>query len=134
MNLLSAIIWIPFIAALALALVPRSLVVVMRAGAVAATFLSAVLAVILFLAFQRGAPGYFCEQQIPWVDRLGISFHIGVDGLNIGLILMGAIVAFAAACASWEIQDRQKGAAQENRECMPASRIDRLSLGVRGRQ
>jgi hypothetical protein len=33
-----------------------------------------------------------------------------------------------------EIQDRQKGAAQENRECMPTSRIDRLLSGVCGRQ
>jgi NADH-quinone oxidoreductase subunit M len=31
-----------------------------------------------------------------------------VDGLNVGLILMGAIVAFAAALCSWEIQTREK--------------------------
>jgi NADH-quinone oxidoreductase subunit M len=47
-------------------------------------------------------------QRIGWVDSLGISYHVGADGVNIGLILMGAIVAFAAACASWEIQERQK--------------------------
>jgi NADH-quinone oxidoreductase subunit M len=33
---------------------------------------------------------------------------VGVDGLNVGLILMGAIVAFAAALASWEIGEREK--------------------------
>ena len=31
-----------------------------------------------------------------------------MDGLNVGLILMGAIVAFAAACCSWEIKTREK--------------------------
>ncbi len=31
-----------------------------------------------------------------------------MDGLNVGLILMGAIVAFAAACACWEIREREK--------------------------
>jgi NADH-quinone oxidoreductase subunit M len=31
-----------------------------------------------------------------------------VDGLNAGLILMGAVVAFAAACCSFEIQSREK--------------------------
>ena len=36
------------------------------------------------------------------------SYHVGVDGINVGLILMGAIVAFAAACVSWEIKDREK--------------------------
>jgi NADH-quinone oxidoreductase subunit M len=42
------------------------------------------------------------------VESLGISFFVGVDGINLGLIVMGAIVAFAAACVSWEIEDRTK--------------------------
>src|SRR5260221_2747134 len=108
MTILSYIICLPFLAALALALVPRSFSVVMRAGAVAATFLSALLAVIMCLAFQKNALGYQFVDQIAWVESLKISYHVGVDGINVGLILMGAIVAFAAACVSWEIQDRQK--------------------------
>src|SRR6185436_15282205 len=61
-------------------------------------------------------PGHICFHgagawgfpPVSWVDTLGISYHVGADGLNIGLIFMGAVVAFAAACASWEIQERQK--------------------------
>src|SRR5205823_14373195 len=41
-------------------------------------------------------------------DGLGIHCRLGVDGINVGLILMGAIVAFAAACVSWEIKEREK--------------------------
>jgi len=108
MTILSYIICLPLLAALGLALVPRSFSVVMRAGAIAVTFLSALLAVIMFLAFQKDAPGYQFVDQIAWVESLKISYHVGVDGINVGLILMGAIVAFAAACVSWEIQDRQK--------------------------
>jgi NADH:ubiquinone oxidoreductase subunit 5 (subunit L)/multisubunit Na+/H+ antiporter MnhA subunit len=54
------------------------------------------------------ADGYRFVQQIPWVDSLGISYHVGVDGLERRLILMGAIVAFAATLCSWEIQTREK--------------------------
>src|SRR6185503_3186073 len=42
------------------------------------------------------------------VDSLGLSYYVGVDGINVGLVLMAAVVAFAAACVSWEIKDRQK--------------------------
>jgi NADH-quinone oxidoreductase subunit M len=91
-----------------LAFVPRSLKVVMRGLAIAATLLSALLALKLFIAFKSGATGYQFEQIIPWVSSLGISYHVGVDGINVGLVLMGAIVAFAAACVSWEIQTREK--------------------------
>src|SRR5205085_7019263 len=46
--------------------------------------------------------------QVPWIVSLGISYHVGVDGINVGLVLMGALVAFAAACVSWSIQQREK--------------------------
>ena len=95
MSLLTLIIIIPLLAALALAFVPRSFSVVMRAVAVIATLLSALLAVLMFLRFQTGATGYQFEQQINWVAALDISYHVGVDGINVGLVLMAAIVAFA---------------------------------------
>ncbi len=65
----------------------------------------------MFLRFSfvaPGAGGFRFEQQIPWVNALGIGYHVGVDGINVGLVLMGAIVAFAAACCSWEIREREK--------------------------
>ena len=65
-------------------------------------------AVKMFCQFVPGATGFQFEQQIPWVESLGISYHVGVDGINVGLILMGAIVAFAAALCSFEIQSREK--------------------------
>jgi NADH-quinone oxidoreductase subunit M len=106
--ILTLIVTCPLLAALALAFVPRNFGVVMRAVTIAATFLSAVLAVLMFLRFDTGAVGYQFEQQIAWVTALGISYHVGVDGINVGLVLMGAIVAFAAACVSWEIKEREK--------------------------
>ncbi|MCU0771861.1 MAG: NADH-quinone oxidoreductase subunit M [Verrucomicrobia bacterium] len=111
MSILTYILGWPLLAALALAFVPRDLRVVMRAVAILATGLSALLALKLFLLFP-GAPadadGYRFVQQVPWVESLGISYCVGVDGINVGLVLMGAIVAFAAACCSWEIKDREK--------------------------
>jgi NADH-quinone oxidoreductase subunit M len=108
MSSLTTIILLPFIAALVLAFTPRTLAVVMRGVAILTTFICAVLAVKLFVQFQAGIAGYQFEQQVEWVSTLGISYHVGLDGINVGLVLMGAIVAFAAACASREIQHRQK--------------------------
>jgi len=108
MSILTYIAGWPLVAALALIVVPRNYRVVIRAVAVLATLISAVLAVKMFCQFVPGAAGYQFEQQIPWVESLGISYHVGVDGINVGLILMGAIVAFAAAMCSFEIQSREK--------------------------
>jgi NADH-quinone oxidoreductase subunit M len=108
MSILTYILGIPLLAALALAFVPRSLRVVMRAVAIFATLVSAVLSVVMFLRFDPATLGYQMTQQISWVSALGISYHVGVDGINVGLLLMGALVAFAAACVSWEIKEREK--------------------------
>ena len=108
MSILTLIICCPLLAGIALAFVPRSFRVIMRAVALAATLVSALLAITMFLQFKAGAVGYQFEQQISWVQSLGISYHVGVDGINVGLVLMAAIVAFAAACVSWEIKEREK--------------------------
>src|SRR6266850_2526160 len=108
MSILTLIICCPLLAAILLAFIPRNFRVVVRAVALAVTLLSALLAVTMFLQFRTGADGYQFQQQISWVQALGISYHVGVDGINVGLILMGAIVALAAACVSWEIKEREK--------------------------
>jgi NADH-quinone oxidoreductase subunit M len=105
---LTFILACPLIAAIVVALLPRGFQFLFRLLALAATLLSLVGAVLLFLRFEPGAVGYQFECQVPWVDSLGLSYHVGVDGLNVGLILMAALVAFAAAAVSWEIKDRQK--------------------------
>ncbi|MGN6641414.1 MAG: complex I subunit 4 family protein, partial [Verrucomicrobiota bacterium] len=113
MTTLSLIMVLPLIAAIVLAFVPRNYAVIMRAVAVVATFLSALLAVKMFWQF-NGADtdpsGYKFVSVLPWLgaESLGIVCKLGVDGINVGLVLMGAIVAFAAACCSWEIKTREK--------------------------
>lgn len=108
MSILTYIFCVPLLAAVLLIFVPRNYRVIVRFVAVLATLISAVLAVKMFSQFIPGASGFQFEQQVPWVPSVGISYHVGVDGLNVGLILMGAIVAFAATLCSWEIQTREK--------------------------
>ena len=106
--MLTAIILIPLLAAFGIAFVPRETRFGIRLAALASTLVTALLAVLLFLRFDTGETGYQFVQKIPWVSALGINYHVGVDGVNIGLLLMGALVAFAAACVSWEIKTREK--------------------------
>ena len=107
---LTAIVILPFLAAIGLAFVPVKFRFVMRLVALGTTLLVALLGVVLFWRFDTGTEGYQFVTTIPLLgaDALGIKCRLGVDGINIGLILMGAIVAFAAACVSWEIKEREK--------------------------
>ena len=106
--MLTAIIILPLLAALLLAALPRNFRFLFRLTALATTAATMILAALVFWRFDATIPGFQFERIIPWVESLRISYHVGVDGINIGLILMGAIVAFGAACVSWEIKTSEK--------------------------
>jgi NADH-quinone oxidoreductase subunit M len=113
MTTLTLIFALPLLAATALVFVPRSFAVVMRGVAVGVTFITMLLAVLMFWQFNGATAdgnGYKFVSTIPGLgaESLGIVCKLGVDGLNVGLVLMGAIVAFAAACCSFEIKSREK--------------------------
>src|SRR5467141_2810591 len=108
--MLTWIICIPFAAALLTALVPRNYRLVLRAIPLVATLLTALLALKLFWGFDVAdvVDGYRFKTLVSWVPALGISYHVGVDGINVGLIMLAALVAFAAACTAWEIKTYEK--------------------------
>jgi len=108
MSPLTWIFILPLLAAVAILLIPRNYRFVIRCVALAATLAAMLVAIGMFAAFVPGGKPFQFEQQIAWAPSLGISYHVGVDGLNVGLILMGAIVAFAATCVSSSIKTREK--------------------------
>jgi NADH-quinone oxidoreductase subunit M len=113
MTLLASIVLLPLLAALVLAFVPRSFAVVMRGVAVGVTFLTLLLAVAMFCRYNTAVEfvnGYRFVATIPGLgaESLGMACKLGVDGINLGLVLMSAVVAFAAACCASEIKSREK--------------------------
>src|ERR1041385_2644500 len=94
MTTLTLIFALPLLAAIALAFVPRNFAVIMRAVAVGVTFVTMLLAVLMFWKFngaEADASGYKFVSTIPGLgaESLGIACKLGVDGLNVGLVLMG---------------------------------------------
>lgn len=108
MHLLTCIILSPLAAAFLIALLPRNFRFVIRSLALVSTLLSLVFSAALFLRFDAAATGYQFVHAIAWVDSLGLQYKVGVDGINVGLILMSAIVAFAAVCVCHRVVDRVK--------------------------
>lgn len=108
MDPLTIIIAAPLAAAGLVAVIPGNYRFLIRVIALLATLLSAAVAIWVFAEFEPGASGLQFETRSVWVKSLGIGYHVGLDGVNVGLVLMGALVAFAAACVSREIAEREK--------------------------
>jgi NADH-quinone oxidoreductase subunit M len=111
MSLLLWILLLPVVGAAGLAAVPRNYKVVIRGLALGVTGLVVILSLWVLAAYDDAPPGlggYRMVREIVWAESLGISLVVGVDGINLGLVVMTALVAFAAACLSAEIVERTK--------------------------
>jgi NADH-quinone oxidoreductase subunit M len=99
--ILSLLIFLPLAGAAVVFLLPSA-----RLGAIrwtaflvsSATFLASIP---LWTAFDTARRGMQFEEQAPWVESLGISYHLGVDGISALLILMTTFLSAIAILSSF---------------------------------
>ena len=47
-------------------------------------------------------------ERLPWIPQMNINYHLGVDGISIGLVFLTALLGFFACVGSYGIKERQK--------------------------
>ncbi len=90
MALLSWMIFLPIVTSILLFLLPLSLRVT-KIVALAASSMVALLALLLYASFEPVAAVQFVEHT-PWIATYGISYHVGVDGVSLPLVMMIALL------------------------------------------
>jgi NADH-quinone oxidoreductase subunit M len=91
-DILSALVLLPVVGALAVAVIPRSRGELHRGIAVLFTGGTGALALYLLAAFESGDAGYQFEVNRSWVSDFGISWHVGVDGISLFLVVLTAVL------------------------------------------
>ena len=94
--LLTAIIALPAVASLVVALIPRSRSDVLRMVGIAAMVATGALTVLLAVQFKVGVGGFQFVSDHVWIKAFGISWKIGVDGISLWLVVLtGVLFPFA---------------------------------------
>jgi NADH-quinone oxidoreductase subunit M len=106
--LLAATIVIPLVGGIALSFIPRSRASLARPAALVLTGIVLAIAAWLWMSFDGSKAGMHFELNLPWIDGLGTSFHIGVDGLSLPMLFLTALLTFLAVIASRSIKDRER--------------------------
>ena len=101
--LLSAIIFLPWLGALLLAVMPRANPAAVRGLALVSSLSTLALGLRAWANFDASAPGWQFAEQARWISFLHVSDHVGLDGLSLLLVLLTGLVAPAALLASWRI-------------------------------
>jgi NADH-quinone oxidoreductase subunit M len=105
--LLSALLWTPAVGALLLLVLPAARPALHRWVALAFTGAALILALTTTAAFIAGPGGAAADPSLQLVERLawlpswGSSYIVGVDGLNLWLVLLTAFLAPFAVAATW---------------------------------
>jgi NADH-quinone oxidoreductase subunit M len=99
-------IYISFLAAVGLMLLPPNRSLVARYIALAAAILSLAIAVIAF--FRAPGGGLEIISQKEWIPSLGISWLLAADGISRVLLLLTGIASVAGILFSWNVEYRAK--------------------------
>ncbi|MBE9138002.1 NADH-quinone oxidoreductase subunit M [Nodosilinea sp. LEGE 07088] len=95
--MLSALILIPLVGALVLILWPGQLEA-QTAKVVSAVSLGLTLVVLLLLGsqFELTTPGLQFEELLPWIEPLGLSYRLGLDGLSLPLLVVNSLLGLVS--------------------------------------
>jgi NADH-quinone oxidoreductase subunit M len=98
-------IYISFIGAAFVALVPGEKLVLARATALATALLSFAVTVI---AIAQGQATATLKDviDVPWISAIGARFHLAADGISVTLLLLTGIAAIAGVLFSWNVSRR----------------------------
>ncbi len=104
--MLSVIVFLPAVLAAVLLLVPGSAPRRVFVGAwIGVGVLDLALVVAVWLGLDPGG-GFSHQERVPWIPSVGISYHVGVDGLSLPLVAMTAVLFLA--CAVFALRETRR--------------------------
>jgi NADH-quinone oxidoreductase subunit M len=110
-NFLTTILFLPALGSIVIALISKKDDVLIKRLAAVFTAIPLILAIYLFIVFDRSASmaGVFqFEEKYLWIAPLNAYYHLGVDGLSMPLMLLTTFLGFLAVLISWKVHDRPR--------------------------
>jgi NADH-quinone oxidoreductase subunit M len=102
--LLSIFIFLPLAGALVVLFLGRNRAAC-KAWALAVSLADLALACVLWAFFDPGSAGMQFVDRFAWIEPLGISYYVGVDGINLWFLLLTGLVSTVAVLVSWGLLD-----------------------------
>src|ERR1700679_405538 len=99
-------IYISFIGAAVLLLLPRGSTASARILALLTAIAGFAIALPAFLHHPTGEMQTIT--RVPWIPSLGIEYHLAADGISLTLVLLTGVIAVTGILFSWDISRRTK--------------------------
>ncbi len=104
MGLLTVAIWLPVVVGTLLLVLGRE----QQAGLVRwVALLGAIAGFLVTLplisAFDLTTAAMQFQENLPWIERFNVRYHLGVDGISVWFVLLTAFITVVVVIAGWEV-------------------------------
>src|SRR4051794_1374666 len=106
MHILTTIVFMPLLGALALGLVPANSRLGPRVIAAVASGGALIAVLWLWVHFNTGLSELQFIEKREWVSALSIRYFLGVDGLSLPMLILTTALSFFAVLASFNVKER----------------------------
>ncbi|MFM7332250.1 MAG: NADH-quinone oxidoreductase subunit M [Brachymonas sp.] len=104
MGLLSSAIWMPIaFGVLLLALGRDDQVRTVRWIALIGALASFLVTLPLYTGFKLGTAEMQFVENLPWITRFNVNYHLGLDGISLWFVLLTSFVTLVVIVAGWEV-------------------------------
>ncbi len=104
-HLLTLILFSPTAAAVLVLLLPKDNVRLIRWFVVLASLVPLGLSIFLWTSYDSSQAGFQFVVKLPWFEAVNSSFHLGVDGISVPMVLLTTLLTPLALLISWSIKE-----------------------------
>ena len=105
-RLLDVTILAPFLAALVILVLPQRAKLAVRIVSLIGALIPCATSLLLLSGYDASASGYQFVSAIPLIPSLGLSWHMGVDGIAVPLVVLTALIHLTSVFTSWTLKER----------------------------
>ncbi len=104
MEMLSLAIWTPIIFGVLLLILGKDEHAdVVRWFALIGAVVSFLLTLPLYAQFDTSTAAMQFVENLPWIDRFNVKYHLGVDGISLWFVLLTSFITVVVVIAGWEV-------------------------------
>jgi len=108
--IISLVTFLPLAGAAVIAFMDPNRLRAIRSVALATALADFLLSVPLLTGFVPGTAGMQFVEEVSWIPAIGASYHVGVDGISLFLVLLTTFLTVLSVAASWySVTARVKG-------------------------
>ncbi|MCA1840655.1 MAG: NuoM family protein [Actinomycetota bacterium] len=108
LPILSLIIFLPAVGSIAIALLPKDSIKAVRVGTLLTSLAAFSASLVMLVRFKAAEQGFQFVEKVRWIPTSNASYHLGIDGISLWMVLLTTFLVPLCVLASWGLDKKPK--------------------------